>query len=107
MDKLKYIVVIIIAITLVVGVTLVFRYRWFLKQLREEEAERRKSFRPMLSETVPYEKYKKICKKGSAKSSPIRKEGDFLDFILEHSDKNNPKSIESNLANLDVGETIL
>lgn len=67
----------------------------------------KKSFKPMLSEKVPYEKYKKICVRGSVRSSAIRKNGDFLDFMLDHSDENNPNNIESNLANIDVGKTIL
>lgn len=107
MVEIKYVALAIIVLTPVVGVALVLRYRWFLKKLREEEAERRKSFRPMLSEVVPYEKYKRILARGPVRSSAIRKDGDFLDFMLEHSNENdNSNNIESNLANVDVGETI-
>lgn len=107
MEKIKYVALVIVVLTPIVGVAFALRYRWFLKQLRKEEAERRKSFKPMLSERVPYEAYKRIAAKGPVSTAPVRKAGDFLDFILEHSDENNPNNIESNLANVDVGETIL
>ncbi len=107
MEKIKYVALVIVVLTPIVGIALALRYRCFLKQLRKEEAERRKSFKPMLSVRVPYEAYKRIAAKGPVSTAPVRKAGDFLDFIFEHSDENNPNRIESNLANVDVGETIL
>ena len=107
MENIKYVALTIVVLTPIVGVAFALRYRWFLRMLEKEEAERRKSFKPMLSERVPYEAYKRIAAKGPVSTEPVRKVGDFLDFILEHSDANNPNNIESNLANVDVGETIL
>jgi hypothetical protein len=107
MEKIQYLALTIIILTPLVGVVLALRYRCFLKMLEKEETEKRKNFKPMLSERVPYEAYKRIAAKGPVNTAPVRKAGDFLDFILEHSDENNSNNIESNLANVDVGETIL
>ena len=105
MREMKTFVIATLIITVVIAVALVLRYRWFLKKLREEEFERKKAFKPMLSENAPYVKYKKISSIRSVKSVAIRREGDFLDFILGHSAGNkNSDKIESNLANASVGE---
>lgn len=106
MEKIKYLALAIIVLTPIVAVALVLRYRWFLKMLEKEEAENRKNFKPMLSARVPYEAYKRIATRGPVSTAPVRKAGDFLDFILEYSDENNSNYIESNLVNIDVGETI-
>ena len=100
-------IVFVVILMLIVTGVLALRYRWFLNLLDKEENERRKSFKPMLSDKVPYEAYKRIAAKGPVKTEPIYKSVDFLEFILEHSEKNSKNSIESNLANIDVGETTL
>lgn len=107
MGKINYVALTILVLTPIVGIALALRYRWFIRMLEKEEAERKKSFKPMLSKKVPYEAYKRIAAKGPVKTAPICKGVDFLEFFLEHSDENNPNNIESNLANVDVGETIL
>ena len=73
MAEMKYIIWAICALTVVTGIVLVLRYRWFLKQISEEE---------------------------NGKTH-------FADFLLSHkADAQVPNNLESQLASVDVGETL-
>lgn len=53
MEKINYVALTILVLTPIVGIALALRYRWFIRMLEKEEAERKKSFKPMLSKKVP------------------------------------------------------
>lgn len=86
-----------------IGLVLALRYRWFLQHIQTQEQDGPQV--SMLNDTPSYERYKKIASRHSVKSSPVRIQGDFLDFMLDNKDNHNEKSIECNLSKIDVGES--
>lgn len=105
MAEMKYIIWAICALTVVTGIVLVLRYRWFLKQISNEE--NGKTHKSLMSASPSYEKYKRIAYRKGVKCGVIRKNGDFADFLLSHkADAQAPNNLESQLASVDVGETL-
>lgn len=89
-------------VLLIAVLILVCRYRWFIKQM-EKEGENRPRI-SMMNDKPSYEKYKRIASRKSVRSNPVRKDGDFLDFILSYDGKKDANAIESKLSGVEVGE---
>lgn len=89
---------------LLVTLVLVCRYRWFIRQMEKEEKNVLRV--PVLNDKPSYEKYKRIASRKSVRSNPLRKDGDFLDFILVYDSKKDENAIESKLAEMEVGESL-
>ena len=106
MAEVKCVILAICALTIVAGFVLVLRYRWFIKQISDEQ-EKKKTDKSLMGVSPSYEKYKRIASRKGVKCGISRKNGDFIDFLLSHKDEvQSSDNLESQLANVDVGETL-
>lgn len=77
----------------------------YIKRQNLEKEQNKKSIKDisLLSSSVSYEQFKKVAKESSVLNSPIRTQGDFLDFVIENicfSDE----GIEGRILTLNYGE---
>jgi len=72
---------------------------------RQEKIKRDEYFSKInfINPTIPYERYQTMAKRVSVPNSPVREEGDFLDFILSYTKDKHPDDIEYKLSNVNCG----
>lgn len=92
---------IIIEAVCIVSITVIIVYicNWmYMTQEKKQHAKELAGFK-LLNKDVSYEKYLKIVRRSSVANNPIRKNGDFLDFIMECDDslEGSPKLLENKL----------
>lgn len=93
------------AITLISGLLLVLRYRWFIKCVSaRDDVYQSQPRKDILNKSASYSKYQKTARKASVPNRPARTSGDFLDFFLSYSRQNNKNEIEGMLSSVDCGE---
>lgn len=59
----------------------------------------------IISPSISYDKFKKVAKKASVRNTPVRSQGDFVDFILPYvKSTTNSNFLENNLSRADCGD---
>lgn len=102
---MQKILIIVIIIEVIAATTLklfnVFYHK--NKKYLEKKTEDNVLKENLLSSEVSYTKYKEISKKASVPNSPVRINGDFIDFLISHIMEND-NFLENNIMNIDYEE---
>lgn len=90
-------------VVLLVSIILKILNRCYIKNERNKHEEYLSKIE-LVDRHAPYDEYVRISKKISVSNTPIRVEGDFLDFILPYVRNSYPDCIENKLSYMDCGE---
>lgn len=95
----------VLPLAIIVGSTLILKILDVIckRSIEKQESVYIQEQLNLMDEKVSYVQFEKVSKESLRVNSPVRKQYDFLDFVLEHIDSN-PKNIENKILMLDYGE---
>lgn len=101
MDK----VILIIPMVIVIGSTFILKmvdviYKHLLNKSKKECFQSKLN---LMSSQVSYKQFMKVAKESLRVNSPVRKQDDFLDFLIEHI-SSNPENIANKILLMNYGE---